>query len=67
MSAVTSLSQQSQLAENAYLSLTGAIRGRGNVRSGAEIHDDNGYHDAFFASQSRSPAQAALAGEERGR
>lgn len=64
MSTATSLSQQSQLAENAYLSLTGAIRGKGSFRSGSDVQDDEGYHNALFASQTWSFVQQRQAGAE---
>lgn len=63
MSALTSLSQQSQQAENAYLSLTAAIRGRGNLRTSTEIHDDDDRKGTFFVSQSGGSIRLGQAAE----
>lgn len=54
MSAATSLSQQSQLADDAYLSLTGAIRGKNGIRSGMDVQGREEYDSARFADQAWS-------------
>ena len=51
MSAAISLSQQSQLADDAYLSLTGAIRGKGGFRSGRDIQGGEEYDSVVFVEQ----------------
>ncbi len=49
MSAATSLPQQSQLADDAYLSLTAAIRGKGVFRSGMDVPSREECDSATFA------------------
>lgn len=65
MSALTSLSQQSRLAESAYLSLTAAIRGKGSLRTSTEIRDDDDGGGTFFASQTGGFSRLGQAGTER--
>lgn len=64
MSARTSLSQQSQLAESAYLSLTAAIRGKGNLRTATEIRDDDDGNGTFFVSQTGGFSRSGQVGPE---
>lgn len=52
MSAANSLPQQSQLADDAYLSLTAAIRGKGGLRSGNDVPGREECDSATFAIQS---------------
>jgi hypothetical protein len=53
MSAATSLPQQSQLADDAYLSLTTAIRGKGGIRPGMDVPSREECDSATFVVQSR--------------
>lgn len=50
MSVAISLSQQSNLADDAYLSLTGAIRGKGGHRSGRDVQSEE-YDSTCFVDQ----------------
>ncbi len=56
MSAAASLSQQSQLADDAYLSLTAAIRGKGSLRSGVDVQGGEECDSATYAVQPRGLA-----------
>lgn len=64
MSAVTSLSQQSQLADDAYLSLTGAIRGKGGLRSSLDAHGREESGRECFAEQAWGFGSRAHAANE---
>ncbi|HXU92646.1 MAG TPA: hypothetical protein VFP33_03220 [Gallionella sp.] len=53
MSAATSLPQQSQLADDAYLSLTAAIRGKSSLRAGMDVPSREECDSATVIVQSR--------------
>ncbi len=54
MSTLASLFQQSNLIENVYQGLKNVMHGADNLQSTCEIHEDEAYHNAFFASHTWS-------------